>query len=138
MKENNIKLRIASIILVAAGYGWAGGHYIPADSRATAYIFQFIVITILLLLGIGYLSLSESKKIRSHWSIRGLSIFAAFSLLINIINIIHGAFSSSKDSFGSHNSFADLVPISLIITGASLWLFSLFQKNKSALITLQD
>ena len=138
MKKNNLKLRIASIILISAGYGWAGGHYIPSDSPAAAYIFQLIIITILLILCIGFLNLSENGRLRSHWPIRGLSIFTALSLLINIANIIHGAFYSGKSSFGSHNSFADLVPIGLIITGAILWLITLFQKAVPTKKALQE
>jgi hypothetical protein len=130
MQNNNLKVRIASIMLIAAGYGWAGGHYIPANSPAVAYIFQLIIITVLLVLGIGFLSLSENEKLNGHWSIRGLSIFTALSLLANIANIIHGAFYSTKVSYGSHNSFADLVPIGLIIMGTTLWLITLFQKAK--------
>jgi hypothetical protein len=130
MQNNNLKVRIASIMLIAAGYGWAGGHYIPANSPAVAYIFQLIIIIVLLVLGVGFLSLSENEKLKGHWSIRGLSIFSAISLLANIANIIHGAFYSAKVSYGSHNSFADLVPIGLIIIGTTMWLITLFQKTK--------
>ena len=130
MQNNNLKAGIASILLIATGYGWAGGHYIPANSPSVAYIFQLIIIIVLLVLGVGFLSLSENEKLNGHWSIRGLSIFSALSLLANIANIIHGAFYSAKVSYGSHNSFADLVPIGLIIMGTTLWLITLFQQTK--------
>jgi hypothetical protein len=115
------KIRIVSVILLAAGYGWAGGHYIPADSNLLAYFFQFAVISIIAGLGMNYTRYAK-----------GLTIFSLITLVINILNIIHGFFSSGKNSFGSHNTFADLVPVLLIIGGSVLWLLTLtFKKNKN-------
>jgi hypothetical protein len=118
MKERLHKIRIAAIILLAAGYGWAGGHYIPADSNFLAYVFQFAVISIIIWLGINY-----------NRYAKGLTIFSVITLIINILNIVHGTFSSGKNSFGSHNTFADLVPIILIIGGSVLWLLTTIFKN---------
>src|SRR5476651_787576 len=98
------KIRCAAIILIAAGYGWAGGHYIPANSNIFAYLFQFIILGILLLLAITFLSLPENKKHNPNWSVKGLTIFSIASFIINVANIIHGAFNSQPNSFGSHNS----------------------------------
>jgi hypothetical protein len=115
------KTRIVSVILLAAGYGWAGGHYIPADSNLLAYLFQFAVISIIIWLGMNY---------TRH--IKGLTIFSVITMIINIVNIVHGAFSSDKNSFGSHNTFADLVPIILIMGGSVLWLLIVtFKKSKN-------
>jgi hypothetical protein len=64
--------------------------------------------------------------------VKGLTIFSLITLIINVLNIVHGAISSGKNSFGSHNSFADLVPIGLIIAGAVLWLVTgAFKASKS-------
>jgi hypothetical protein len=126
MNKNMNDCRIASIIIISAGYGWAGGHYIPPDSSAIAYLFQTIILLALLILGTGYLGLSEEEKFKKHWPIRGLTIFSILSLVINVGNIIHGAMNKSSNSFGSHNSPADLVPIGIIITGTSLWLSTVF------------
>ena len=131
MKTYLFKIRCASIILISTGYGWAGGHYIPVDSSIVAYSFQFIIIVTLLILSIKFLSLEENDKHKSNWSIKGLSIFSALSLLINILNIVHGAYSSDINSFGSHNSFADLVPIVLIIFGTGLWLSTVLRTKKT-------
>lgn len=107
---------------MAAGYGWAGGHYIPADSNPFAYLFQFAVIALIVWLGINYTRY-----------VKGLTIFSLITLGINILNIVHGAVSPDKNSFGSHNTFADLVPILLIIGGAVLWLLTVtFKKSKSS------
>lgn len=112
-------LRIAALFLMTAGYGWAGGHFIPANAPFWAYLFQFAVLLILLTFAIGFL------RPAARWSTLGLTIFAALTLLINAANIIRGATNSS--SFGSHNSFADLVPIGLIIFGDALWLLTILQ-----------
>jgi hypothetical protein len=124
-----IKIRCAAIILIAAGYGWAGGHYIPANSNIFAYLFQFIVLGILLLLATTFFSIPENKRYNPHWSIKGLTIFSIVSFLINVANIIHGAFNSNRSTFGSHNSFADLIPIALLLCGSGLWLVTVFIKE---------
>ena len=118
MRKYLSQIRSAAIILISAGYGWAGGHYIPLNAPLLAYGFQFVIIAIILILGTG--------------SVKGFTIFASLSLLINILNIIHGAFSSDKTSFGSHNTFADLVPIGLIMMGAILYLTTLSPASPDA------
>ena len=119
MKEYQNITGIAAVMLLSAGYGWAGGHYIPADSNFPAYLFQFVVLSIVIWLGINFTRYN-----------RGLTIFSIISLVINILNIVHGAVSTDKNSFGSHNTFADLVPILIIIGGAALWLLSVILKKR--------
>ncbi len=126
--RNNFNIRSAAIILIATGYGWAGGHYISSNAVPVAYIFQVVVIAFLLLFGIKYLSTSQVEQSRRKLAVIGLTIFSVLSLLANIFNIIHGI--HNKTSYGSHNSFADLVPIVIIITGTSLWLFGMVRKTK--------
>jgi hypothetical protein len=126
MNRNILIYRIISIVFMAAGYGWAGGHFIPPNSSLVAYLFQIIILLVLFILAAGYLKLPDEKKWEKHWSIRGLTIFSALSFLINIANIIHGSMNISSSSFGSHNTLADLFPISIILTGTGLWLLSLF------------
>ena len=50
----------------------------------------------------------------------GLTVYAVVTLLINIANIVRGALTDSH--YGSKNTFADLVPIILILAGDLLWL----------------
>ncbi len=129
MLSSTYKIRCTSIILMSAGYGWAGGHYIPGDSSIIAYLFQFIVITLLVIMGVNFLSKTINEPQKSSWSTKGLTIFSVLSLLINILNIVHGAFNQDVHSFGSHNSLADLVPIAIIITGTVLWLVTIVKKK---------
>jgi hypothetical protein len=129
MLSTQYKIRCAAIILISAGYGWAGGHYIPADSSIIAYSFQFIVIVILMILGVHFLSKRKDEYQKNSWSTNGLTIFSALSLLINILNIIHGAYNRDVHSFVSHNSLADLTPIAIIILGTVLWLITIVKKK---------
>ncbi len=125
------KARCAAVMLIAAGYGWAGGHYIPPKSDFLAYLFHVIVIGTVLLLGIAYFSLTGNEQLKRNWPVRGLNIFSTVSLFINILNVVHGAINHDPHSFGSHNTFADLVPVAILITGSGLWVITMVMIMKS-------
>jgi hypothetical protein len=36
--NNHFTLRLAAILLMTTGYGWAGGHFIPTDAPFWAYL----------------------------------------------------------------------------------------------------
>ncbi len=124
---HNFTLRVCAIILMAAGYGWAGGHFIPTDAPLWAYLFQTLMLLLLVFFSMGFLrsvaGLQGGTPVRAKRNILALSIFAALTLLINIVNVIRGG--THNGAYGSHNTFADLVPIGMIITGDVLWLLSL-------------
>jgi len=44
---------------------------------------------------------------------------------INILNIAHGFYNNGPRSFGSHNTFADLVPVVIILAGSGLWIVTI-------------
>jgi hypothetical protein len=122
------KIRIAAIITVAVGYGWAGGHYIPNNSTLTAYVFQAVIFLTLLIFSVAFAGNQNpgmETTSKNSWPTRGLSIFTFLTLIINIANIIHGALAKEPGSFGSHNTVADLVPVSIIMAGDILWLITL-------------
>jgi hypothetical protein len=124
------KARSAAIILMAAGYGWAGGHYIPANSDLIAYLFQFVLVGAILLAGVAFLSNSETIKDKRNWAIISLSILSVAFFVIDVANIVHGFFNTNPNSFGSHNTFADLVPIVIILFGSGLWILTLLTKRR--------
>ena len=113
------------MFLICTGYGWAGGHYIPADSNFYAYLFQFAVIGVLIWLSINVLK-QEYVPAKTAWAENTLTVVAALSLLANILNVIRGAFNKDIHSFGSHNTLADLVPIALLVAGSGVWIFTFF------------
>jgi NADH:ubiquinone oxidoreductase subunit 6 (subunit J) len=130
MKRYFFRIRCAAIIFIAAGYGWVGGHYIPANSSILAYLLQFIIIAAFLVMCIKFLTMTENEREKNNWSVTGLSIFSILSLLINILDILHGVYNPSKNSFYSHNTFADLVPLALLIIGNALWIITIIRNIK--------
>jgi hypothetical protein len=121
--------RICALFLLASGYGWAGGHFIPADAPPWAYLFQFVLLFLLVLFALYYLKAVAGSSVlggRRPWSMTALTVYALLTLLINAANIIRGA--GGGGPYGSHNTFADLVPIGLIIGGDLLWLVTLVPK----------
>jgi len=134
---HHFTLRIAALFLITAGYGWAGGHFIPSNAPFWAYLFQFVVLLLLSVFTIGFLKAAAEQRIdlpsaakSGSRNIIGLTTFASLTLFINIANVIRG--SLKPGPFGSHNDFADLVPICLIITGDLLWLLTaIFQPKYS-------
>jgi len=121
--KHRLPLRLWSILLLAAGYGWAGGHFIPGDAPVWAYLFQFGMLLILFLLATAFIAGVAGWKTspaRMKRIVIGLNIYAVVTLLINIANIVRGFMADSH--YGSKNTFADLVPIILIMTGDVLWL----------------
>jgi hypothetical protein len=133
--STHYSLRCTALILLTAGYGWAGGHFIPAGSSPWAYVFQFVILLLLLVFGVGFLTGAAGSAAspagavaagaapkRLRLNVRALSIFAGLTLIINIANIVQGAMG--QHAYGSHNSFADLVPIGMILAGDAIWLLT--------------
>ena len=114
-------LRCTALMLLTAGYGWAGGHFIPEGSSPWAYVFQFVILLLLLFFGVRFLA--APKPLR--WRVRALSIFAGLTLVINIANIVQGAMGGN--AYGSHNSFGDLLPIGMILAGDVIWLLTVIR-----------
>lgn len=141
INQTTFKLRVTAIFLIAVGYGWAGGHFIPADAPWMAYLFQAIIILILFILSLGFFNSSckyDGHKPIGGWPVTGLSIFAFLSLLINLANVTLGAGNSGNHSFGTHHTFADLVPISILIVGDLLWLITLLINKASTKGTIKS
>lgn len=120
MQTRHFAIRLAALLLMLTGYGWAGGHYIPADAPLVAYLFQFLVIGFLFSMGLLVFA-NADRSSPGRRAATALGVFAGLSLLINIANVVHGALTHDPHAFGSHNTFADLVPITLLIAGSGLW-----------------
>ena len=131
--RTSYKIRNAAIILMAAGYGWAGGHYIPSNSSFLAYLFQFIIIGVLLISGIAFFNVGDAVGGNRKRAVTTLSILSVVFFIINILNIVHGFFNTDPKSFGSHNTFADLVPIAIILLGSGLWIVTILPFKKQTI-----
>ncbi len=130
--KNHYKTRAIGLVLLATGYGWAGGHYIPANSPVVAYLFQLAVISFLVVAGSAFLTPAVTSAQPRRWPVTALTIFSVISLVINIANIVHGAFNTDPHGFGSHNSFSDLVPIAIIIAGSLVWASTIPRQGSKA------
>ncbi|HUX84234.1 MAG TPA: hypothetical protein VMV20_03310 [Chitinophagaceae bacterium] len=125
------KTRLTGLLLLTAGYGWAGGHFIPAGITYLAYLIQLAIILILLVFTVAYLNLPNApslRGLRGGWPVIALTVFTVLSLILNIANVIQGVNNHSPDAFGSHNTPADLFPIVLIMIGNVLWISTLFSR----------
>ena len=126
-------IRVWALLLLAAGYGWAGGHFIPADAPILAYAFQFVMLLLLFIFAAGFLKATTSFSTgiaRARRNIIALTVYAVLTLLINAANIVRGSLQGGP--YGSHNTFTDLVPIIMIMTGDILWLLTLIRKREKA------
>lgn len=126
------RTRFTGILLMVAGYGWAGGHFIPADSPFWAYLFQLGILLLLLIFSLAFVKRSADGVGGRGWASIALTIFAALSLAINIGNIVRGYYSSDTHGYGSHNTLPDLVPIGILVVGDLLWLGGSFGAGRRA------
>ncbi len=122
------KRQVAGILLMAAGWGWIGGNFVPDNS---VYLYNALAhfVPILLLLGLaiqffqGMLQGSSSSSGGGRASI-GLTLFAVVSLLGTVVLIVLGLSNSDPDAIGV-KTLPDWVPTIILITGTVLWLTSL-------------
>jgi hypothetical protein len=85
------------------------------------------MLLLLTIFAIGFLRSAIGPKAamaaRTNRNLVALNLFAALTLIVNVVNVIRG--SANTGTFGSHNTFSDLVPIGLIVIGDLLWLSSI-------------
>ena len=128
----NTRMRqIAGIILLAAGWGWAGANFTPADSPWWNYLLHTIPILILLVMSLGFFRVSDTHQhTRSNggWASIGLNIFAAISFIGFIVGIILG--STNLNSQYSISTTGDWFAAVTVILGGLLWLTTLIPVHR--------
>lgn len=120
-------MRLSGIIFLAVGYGWSGGHFYPANSPWWAYLFQYFVLALLLVMSLEFFGEQPTERKRKIYFL-ALSIFAAITCAINILNVLHGF--DNATSFGSHNTLSDTIPIVFLFLGSVLWLVTVLFRKK--------
>ncbi|HEX6480775.1 MAG TPA: hypothetical protein VF043_18200 [Ktedonobacteraceae bacterium] len=118
--------QIAGIILLAAGWGWAGANFTPSDSQWWNYLLHAIPILLLLVLSLGFFSGSgdhERAGSNGGWASIGLSIIAGISFIGYIVGIILG--TSNPNSAYGISTFGDWVAAIILILGGLSWLTTL-------------
>ena len=129
----NTRIRqIAGIILLAAGWGWAGANFTPADSPWWNYLLHTIPILILLVLSLGFFrarDAHQSARPNGGWANIGLSIFAGISFIGYIAGIILGA-SNPNSAYGISTT-GDWFAAVILILGGLVWLTTLIPVRRS-------
>ena len=123
----NTRIRqIAGIILLTAGWGWAGANFTPSDAPWWNYLLHTIPILLLLVLSLGFFRVpGAQQRGRSNggWVNIGMSIFAAISFVGYIAGIILGA--SNPGSAYSISTTGDWFAAVILILGGLVWLTTL-------------
>jgi hypothetical protein len=118
--------QIIGIILMAAGWGWAGANFTPSDSQWWNYLLHAIPILLLLVLSLGFFSVSgDHERARTNGGLAnvGLSIFAGISFIGYIVGIILGVINPSSQ-YGISTTGDWFVAVMLIL-GGFVWLTTL-------------
>jgi hypothetical protein len=125
---------IAGIILMAAGWGWTGGNFVPSDLPLQAGIvneaLHFIPDFLLVLLGVRYFR-AAALGVRSRGAALGFSILAVLSIIGCIVMVVLGATNPDPNSVGVHN-LNDWVPVIIVNAGNLLWLGSAVAARRRA------
>lgn len=123
--------QIVGIILLAAGWGWAGANFTPTDSQWWNYLLHTIPILLLLVLSLGFFSVSDDHdraESKSGWANIGLSILAGISFIGFIAGIILGV-SNPNGAFGITTT-GDWVAAVMLILGGLIWLTTLIPVSR--------
>ena len=130
---NTSMRQVTGIILLAAGLGWAGGNFTPANSPLWNYLLHTIPFLLVLVLSLGFFGVFNAPQhegSHSSWAKIGLSIFACFSSTGLIIGIVLGATNPDPNAYGI-KTLADWVPTVIVILGGLVWLTTLLPTRRS-------
>ncbi|HKF38294.1 MAG TPA: hypothetical protein VKB35_15465 [Ktedonobacteraceae bacterium] len=121
------RLQVAAIILMAAGFGWAGGNFTPSDAPFWNPLLHTIPIVLILIFGLPMLRMRGTHQyIESHagWANVGMSVFAVIAIAFVIVAVVLGATNPNPNAFGV-KTVEDWFPAVIIIVGSLLWLRTL-------------
>ncbi len=128
------KRQVAGILLMAAGWGWVGGNFVP-DNPVYLYNALAHFLPILLLLGLSVHFFrgtppGNPSGSKASWISIGLTVFAVVSLLSTIVLILVGVSNPDPDAIGV-KTLPDWVPTIILITGTVFWLTSLIPAREA-------
>ncbi|MHB8600086.1 MAG: hypothetical protein ACYDER_25150 [Ktedonobacteraceae bacterium] len=130
----NTRMRqITGIVLLAAGLGWSGANFTPADAPWWNFLLHTIPFLLLLVLSLGFFRAADAPQCEhsgGNWAKVALSIFAAFTFTALIVGMILGATNPDPNAYGI-KTLADFVPAIIIMPGGLVWLTTLLPFHRS-------
>jgi surface polysaccharide O-acyltransferase-like enzyme len=137
-KQNVFSAKVAAIFIMAVGWGWIDGNFVPDD---TTYLYNALIhcipLIILLILTLRFFRLSGNGGMgRSN---RGLTIFAITTLIALIVLIGLGASNPDPNAVGV-KTLPDWFPTIIQASGCLLWLVTqiLSRRSETNTSSIQD
>lgn len=129
--SNKRMQQCTGIVVLAAGLGWAGSNFTPADAPWWNYLLHTIPFLILLVLSLGFFRAADASRHgnRGGWANTGLNIFAAITAIVIIAGIVMGAINPDPNGYGI-STVGDFVPAILVLLGGLVWLTTLLPTHK--------
>lgn len=128
--------QMIGIVLLAAGWGWAGSNFTPGDVPWWNVALHAIPVLILLLLSLGFFSAENARQrgeAHSNWASIGLSIVAAISLIGFVAGIIMGV-TNPAGAYGISTP-GDWVAAVMLILGGLGWLTALIPARRGSVMS---
>lgn len=125
------KLQITAIILLTAGWGWAGGNF-SAGLPLWNMLLHCIPILLLLVMSLQIFRVrgaQQGVESNARGARIGMSIFAIVSIIGAIVLVVLGATNPDPNSVGVHNLW-DWFPTIIIIGSSLLWLTTLISVRR--------
>ena len=126
------KLQVTAIVLMVAGWGWAGGNF---SSGLPLWNVLLHLVPLLWLLGhtLQFFRTPEAGQgtaARKRGTDIGISVFAIVTLIACTVLVVLGIANPNPDSVGVHNLW-DWVSTIILFVGTFLWLGTLIPARRS-------
>lgn len=115
-----LRLGMAAIVIMAAGFGWVGGNFSTATDTMpvkVAITLGHLIFPVALALLAGLLAVNP-KSVATG---RTVTAVAWLSVLLVVVSTGYALAHPNPNAFGPHN-FADYTAIVILLAGAVLWL----------------
>ncbi len=121
-------MQVAGILLMAAGWGWVGGNFVPDNQiylyNALAHLVPILLLLVLTLRFFADAAVPDAGGTHTAWGRVGLNLFAVLSLLGTLILILIGLSSPDPDAIGV-KTLPDWFSTIILDLGTLLWLTTL-------------
>lgn len=125
------KLQIVALILMAAGWGWAGGNF-SSGMPLWNVLLHCIPILLLLIIGLQIFRVrgtNQGAESHARGAEIGMTVFTVVTIISTTVLVILGVSNSDPNSVGVHNLW-DWFPTILLYMSALLWLATLIPARR--------